>query len=314
MYDLLYKLFFALRRKQKERKEKGKSPSYFTQRVVDYIERYYNLFFKKQLINNPSSKYGLNTAPRVEKIIVSLTSFPKRIDTVWLTIETLLRQTVKPDAIILWLADSQFDGIDSLPQELLNLQSRGLTIRFCDDLQSHKKYYYVMQENPEDIVVLVDDDMFYPRDTISKLLAMHKKYPQDICTMTAQYIDMDFYSVPSRWRNPKLDEKIEHSEQLQVFTGSGSLYPPYSFDKHVFNKELILKLCPYADDLWLTYMANRNGTKITMETPWRAFPVTIYSTNEGSLWYINAEAGKNDEQWQAILNHFEEKNNDNQDN
>ena len=145
-------------------------------------------------------------------------------------------------------------------------------------------------------------------------MKMHKKYPQDVCTMTAQFIDGGFDVLPSLWRNPKLDEKLEHSDSLQIFTGSGSLYPPNSLNKSVFDKSLVLRLCPYADDLWLTYMAKRNNTKITMENPWRAFPVTIYSTNEGSLWYINAEAGKNDEQWQAILNHFEEKNNGNQDN
>ena len=82
--------------------------------------------------------------------------------------------------MILWLAKSQFDDISVLPQKLVNLQKRGLTIRFCDDLRSHKKYFYVMQEHPEDIIVLADDDMFYPSDTLRKLIKMHKKYPKDI--------------------------------------------------------------------------------------------------------------------------------------
>ena len=66
---------------------------------------------------------------------------------------------MKPDEIILWLAEEQFNGIDSLPKALLEQQKRGLTIRFCDDLRSHKKYYYTMQEYPRDIVILVDDDI-----------------------------------------------------------------------------------------------------------------------------------------------------------
>ena len=71
------------------------------------------------------------------------------------------------------------------------------------------------------------------------------------------------------------------------------------------NSGLIKELCPYADDLWLTFMAHRKGTKITAEFPWRAFPITIYGTGEASLYYINAEGGQNDEQWIKLLNHFE---------
>ena len=72
----------------------------------------------------------------------------------------------------------------------------------------------------------------------------------------------------------------------------------------LFDVKLIQKLCPYADDLWLTFMAYRNNTKITAETPWRSFPITIYGTAEGSLWYVNAAEGQNDEQWRAMLEYF----------
>src|SRR5690606_41001035 len=43
-----------------------------------------------------------------KKIIVSLTTFPARIKRVWLVVECLMRQSIKPDIIILYLAESQF--------------------------------------------------------------------------------------------------------------------------------------------------------------------------------------------------------------
>ena len=47
-------------------------------------------------------KYSLSpTRSEGEKIIVSLTSFPARINIVVKTIKTLLTQTLKPDAIVL---------------------------------------------------------------------------------------------------------------------------------------------------------------------------------------------------------------------
>ena len=293
-----------LKREEKRIMNPHSSLLRFIKWVIGYIEAYYNLFVVNCFKKYPRNKSGVTGQKRKQKIIISLTSFPKRIDKVWITIETLLRQSMKPDEIILWLAKEQFSGLNSLPEQLLNQQKRGVTIRFCDDLRSHKKYYYVMQEHPEDLIILVDDDMFYPSDTVEKLMKMHKKFPNDICTMTAQVIVPSFTSNPSLWRNPFLEERFEHSDDVQIFTGSGSIYPPDSLDKEVFNKELIMNLCQNADDLWLTFMANKKNTKITAQYPWRAFPVTIYGTTEGSLWYINAEQGQNDKQWQQILDYF----------
>lgn len=305
MYTFVYNCFFAIKRKQKRRQNENKKASKIIQKTIDYMEWYYNILIPKLYKKYSLKNYRLNKIGRKQKIIVSLTSYPKRINTVWLTIETLLRQTVKPDKIILWLADTQFSGMDSLPAELFGLQERGLTIRFCSDLKSHKKYFYVMQEYPKDIVILVDDDMFYPYDTIKQLMRMHKRYPNDICTMTAQVMKPAFRSMPSEWRNPRCKEKFVHSDQIQIFTGSGSLYPPHCLSNEAFDKEKIIKLCPYADDLWLTFMAKRNNTKVTTKYPWRAFPITIYNTGKDSLWHVNAEEGNNDKQWKALLEAYE---------
>ncbi len=311
MYTLLYTRYFDLKRKQKNRRELNLEPLRAFQKEIDYIEWYYNIFLKKVYTRFSSEKSGLNMMLRDKNIIVSLTSFPKRIDTVWLTIESLFRQSLKADMIILWLADTQFpNGLDDLPANLLRLQRRGLTIRFCDDLRSHKKYFYVMQEYPNDLIVLADDDAFYPKDMLKKLFQLHQKYPNDICCSTAQKISPDFTEMPSVWQNPKLSDNLEHRSDLQVFTGSGSLFPPNSLDKLAFDKDLMTELCPSADDLWLTFMAYKHSTKTTSIHPWRAFPVFVYGTSLNSLYNENVIEGNNDIQWKKLLNYFCEENSD----
>ena len=224
MYSLLYKLYFALRRIQKKQ-EKG-FINRFSTFLIGYIEAYYNLYVVKQYRNHPSHEKGVTERKRDQKIVVSLTSFPARISVVWIAIETLLRQSMKPDEIILWLAREQFPEEKDLPVELLNQKERGLTIRFCDDLKSHKKYFYVMQEYSEDLIILTDDDLFYPSDTIATLIRLHEKNPEDICCITSQHIGDDWNTTPSMWRNPYITEKNEHSDKIQAYTGSGSLFPP----------------------------------------------------------------------------------------
>ncbi len=304
MYSLLYKLYFALRRTQKKHTNDKGILYRFSTFLIGYIEAYYNLHVVKQFRNHPSNRKGTTDVKRDQKIIVSLTSFPARINVVWIAIETLLRQSMKPDEIILWLAKEQFPDENALPVELLNQKDRGLTIRFCDDLKSHKKYFYVMQEYPEDLIILADDDAFFSNDLIEKLYELHKENPNDIICMTTAIISPDIHTAPTYWTRPAPGEKIIHSKMAQPFTGQGTLYPPHSIPKNAFDKLLIDRLCPYADDLWLKYMSMKNGVNTTAIYKERSMPIGIYGTHESSLWHINGENRQNDAQWRNILNHF----------
>lgn len=307
MYTLIYRLYFHLKQRARKDRDKGRQPSGMVQKALSYCEWFYNIPLARWYEKFPSRRSGVTNRKRRQKIIVSLTTYPKRIGTIWLTIETLLRQSMKPDEVILWLADTQFpNGLADLPEKLLRLRERGLTIRFCEDLRSHKKYYHALVEYPYDLVVLADDDMFYPRDTIRKLMEMHRKWPEDICCMTAQVIEPDLHTLPSRWRNPRLDEHtLQHSARIQAFTGSGTLIPPQALHSDAFDRDRIRALCLHADDLWVTFMALRKGTKITTSRNWRPFPISIYGTAGGSLYYINAEGNQNDVQWKNLLDNYD---------
>src|SRR5690554_3540856 len=67
-----------------------------TRHVANFLLPLYfklvNFFFPKMHVLNSKDEIGL---------IVSFTSFPARIDNVWLVVESILRQSVKPDKIIL---------------------------------------------------------------------------------------------------------------------------------------------------------------------------------------------------------------------
>lgn len=103
-------------------------------------------------------------------VIVSLTSFPKRIGEVWQVVECLKRQTLRPEKIILWLAKNQFPREDSVPLSLRSRLDSLFEIRFVEeDIRSHKKYYYAFQEYPEKLILLVDDDIYYSPRMIEEL-------------------------------------------------------------------------------------------------------------------------------------------------
>lgn len=308
MYSILYSIYFLLRRVIRRYGSQQNRQTRIAQKIIGRIESYYNVFLKRFYKRYPRKNYGITQKKRKQKVIISFTSFPARIDTVWLTVESLFQQNMKADEIILWLAREQFPDKKFLPESLLSMEKRGLTIRFCDDLRSHKKYFYAMQENPNDLIVLADDDAFYPRDMIKKLYKLHEKYPKDIISSTSAITTEGYHALPSRWHAPEMNQKLIHSYIAQPFTGQGTLYPPNAIDSRAFEKELAMKLCPYADDLWLFFMALNASTAVTSVFPYRDIPVTIDGTGASSLWQINGRDMKNDEQWSAILDWFGDKN------
>lgn len=200
------------------------------------------------------------------RIIVTLTSFPARISRLWLVIETMLRQTYKPDMLILWLSEKQFPTIGHVPSSLLNLRQRGLQIEIMpDDMRSHKKYCYSLNRYPEDILITVDDDVFYDTHLIERLMNEHVRYPSAVITNHAHRMT---YSKDGHL-NPytEWDRNTLRDENLFVVGIGGNLYPPHSLHPLASDTELAYRLTPAGDDIWLNAMARLQGTPI-IHTPY----------------------------------------------
>ncbi len=196
-------------------------------------------------------------------IIVSLTSFPDRINRLWIVIECLLRQRRPPAAVYLWLSSRQFHN-KNLPKKLLRQQKRGLNIEFVDgDLRSHKKYYYSFQQFPDKRVVLIDDDIFYPSTLVSELDEGWKRYdnPKIVCSYGYEMLFDETGSVLpyGDWR--PLSEK-EGIKNIFFGSGGGTMIQPSMLYRDVCNESLFFELCPLADDVWLNGMAQINNVRV----------------------------------------------------
>lgn len=241
-----------------------------------------------------------------KKIIVSLTTFGKRINNVYLTIESIMRQTVKPNKIILWLANDEF-SIDTIPQTLKTQQERGLDIRFCDDLLSYKKLIPTLLSYPNDTIITIDDDIIYPSNLLDTLITEHIKRPNEVICTRAREITFDQNnSILPYIEWPIVTQSNNSSSNLYVATGIGGiLYPPHSLSSDVTNKELFLKEAPYADDLWFKIAAMKIGTNYRVVSNFFEFSNNFISTtdsNDNGLFQKNIWA--NDIQLKNIFKLF----------
>lgn len=297
MVDISYKVL--------EWMKKVNMPGYEV--VFKLLKLFVNIFFP---IVYSIKKINNKKAKRVsEKIIVSFTTFPPRIDTVWQAAYTLLYQSIKVDHVILWLARTQFPSVEMLPRSLIRLRKFGLEIRFCDDLRPHKKYYYSMMNNPNAIVITVDDDVYYPSFLVEQLYNKHLEFPDAICCNWAHVIRCDKNNkiLPySEWDKGVSGYDKEPSHLLNQVGYEGVLYPINSLDAQCFNKELIMRLSLNTDDLWLKAMAYLKRTKVvrTKHVAYRYFG--IMKAQKIALNDDNCGNNKNDEAIKNILSYFPE--------
>ena len=209
--------------------------------------------------------HPLNTENRPYKIVASLTSFPARIHCVEYAIKSLMLQTVKPDRIILWLASEQFPD-NKIPDSLEKMKEYGLEIRFCDDLKSHKKYYYAMQEQSEDeLLITYDEDIIYEYNSIEKLVTTFEKFPDYVICNRAQAFHRDNSGKFAPYKSWKVlsNEGVQNpSSMLMPSTGAGCLYPYKILNERVFNREDIEKYAATTDDLWIGFICLYSNVKI----------------------------------------------------
>lgn len=247
---------------------------------------------------------GLTTEKREIPIIVSVTSFPARINDVWISLEILFRQTVKPDMIILWLAESQFPD-KAIPESLERLKSRGLTIRFCEDLRSHKKYYFAMKEFPNASIVTFDDDLYYDSRVVERIVKLSEKNPDCISTNRAHQIKIiNGEILPYRKWNHNAKNILKPTKSLFPTGGAGTLYPPHTFNQEIFDAELIRSICFHADDVWLKLMATLNHKKTITHSFYNKDFLTVRSSQLEKLVTKNVFDGGNDKQFQDVCSHF----------
>lgn len=241
-------------------------------------------------------------------VIVSMTSYPARIQFVAKVIESLRRQSVQPDKIILWLAKEQFEGGEAaLPAELLTEIEIGenVCLRWCDDLKPHKKYYYAMQEFPESIIITVDDDVYYRNDLVEKLLDSYVEYPFAVSAMRAHLITFDSEGEIrpyAEWQRECRRVSIPSFALCATGVG-GVLYPPHSLSKEVFNRKTIEECCLYADDLWLKIMELFARTPVVIADSYQAITY-LGDSQDTALWRSNDANNRNDIQLAAILEHY----------
>ena len=203
-------------------------------------------------------KFTQNNHSLPKKLIVSLTSFPPRFQTAHLTIKTLISQSVRPDKIILWVYENDFQ---QLPTTITGLRSDLFEIRTTTrDWRSYKKLIPALKAFKENYIVTADDDIYYNHDWLAELIANHDPKIKQLVGHRAHMITYR----ENQQVNKYLDWRwciggMQVGYDVFLTSGGGILFPPNSLPAEAMNDEAFMTYCSTADDIWIHFMARMNG-------------------------------------------------------
>jgi hypothetical protein len=238
-----------------------------------------SVFTSARLACISDDQLGKNASPAGVEVVISLTSLPSRLSSLHLTIKSLLNQSISFEKVVLWLHE---DLKNNLPPSLDKLQGKRFEIHYSATTEPHRKLVGTLKLHPDRVIVTCDDDMMYPKDWLFRLLESWRHTPDDIVAHRCRKIRLENGEVlPYRtWPSEARGE----SSPLTIALGwGGVLFPPYSLDTRVLDRDTYMRLSPGADDMWYKAMASLKGTAMRKSRHPYPAPIPIIGSQSVSL-------------------------------
>ena len=167
---------------------------------------------------------GVTSVKREVPLIVSMTTIPARFHLAPIAIQSVLRQSLKPDHVFLWYDETRGDDSPAMRR----CMRQGLAVRPCRDVGPHTKLVHCLAQYPQAVIVTADDDYIYPRTWLERLYASYLERPGAIHCHRALLMSYDAQGMPTRYKGWPPPRGCGGECRLDLFPlgYAGVLYPP----------------------------------------------------------------------------------------
>jgi hypothetical protein len=200
------------------------------------------------------------------RVVVSLTTIPDRIGGIQRTIDSITRQTAHPDLIYLTIPETcrrQPKKTYEIPREVRENPFISMIGTDYDHGPSMKLLGALQKENdPETIIITVDDDHEYDERFVETLLDFEHARPESAIGfngwMVAPLIEENRYVF--------IEEYADDPIRCDVLEGyRGVLYKKGFFDDSVFDYEGFPRIAHMVDDVWISaHLAKRKVERLVL--------------------------------------------------
>lgn len=293
----------------KKKQQWKKYISFKTAKITDNLKK---AKFRHEILHSDRRPLTISDGTN---ITISMTSYGKRVRrfapyALW----SILQQSKQPNRVVLNISKDTWSNKD-IPRILKQLMKFGVEINLTEDIGPHTKLIPTLQKYEEDIIITVDDDVYYDKTMITELYnAYIESDKKKVICREGKVLLKDQEKFLPYSKQPGIreyDTALLRDAQLLPFGVAGVLYPPQIFGPEVFNKEIFRKLCPSADDVWFGIMELYYGIRqiYVKDNSWSG-DCDIDKNEEyiekgsSALHFQNDIHGKNDIQFKALLNYY----------
>lgn len=226
-------------------------------------------------------------------LIVTMTSWKKRINNCLNIVKMIMNNTVKPDMIYLNLSDDEFSSKEQdLPQDLVkeSMCNPYFIINWVPgpNTKSMKKVLPILDKlDDDDIIIVIDDDFIYPTDFIEKRLEDFKRYNCE-CAITG-----------AQSKDSLKDCKSIFFKQFTCGASSTTIYTKKMFNNinHIIDNNV---LSSYHDDGLYTIILYLNGYKFERCSTYPVWSDKYYMGNRLEKYNDDKGLSRNKGHWSTI--------------
>jgi hypothetical protein len=223
-----------------------------------------------------------------KKVIVSMATMPCRIKRLKENLPSILNQSYKFDKLVINVDDKN----DVSENDLMfynSLKNEIIEINICKNKwRSCNKLLPTLEKYPEDIIITIDDDIYYPIDSFKCLIEQYNKTPD--CIIAHEVHPLIIKNNYITYFNG-VDIKLKQKEWGKYLSAC-CLFPPHVFDgTELYNFDKMMECTNGThDELWFWINSTLNGVQCVGLNYVFSFGVetlTPYSDDEFALFKIN---------------------------
>lgn len=219
------------------------------------------------------------------RYVISMTSYPPRFAYLSEVLELAVAQDPAPEAVFLNIAYGDMDRFIDTVDRPRGRRGALMQVVPCSNTGPAKKLLPTLTRVSGLPILVIDDDVRYPRDLARTLLQGLAQSPDSIVAGRARQLRLTEGGSIGNYRSWRLLEPGEKKVGADLVpTGMGGiLFPPEVLHVDAGNERAYLTWAPRADDLWWYFQARRVLTTIH-KVPFEAYPEQIEGTAEVGLY------------------------------
>lgn len=158
------------------------------------------------------------------------------------------------------------EAVDRLLESLPEATRHRVNVRWVANIGPYRKLIPMLREaGPDDVIVTADDDIFYGRDWLSRLMQAYEESGGELVAARVRSKRINFLGKKTSYLFWRLINQPRIVEDDFIITfGGGAVLTRAMFQEQDIADESFLEVAQTADDLWYSALLKRKNNKVVV--------------------------------------------------